>query len=217
MALKQYEIEINNQKYDVFVESKYQRGIYYRFRNGAFYVTCPYLVSKQRVMDGLIKFAPKLLKSANKESKKEYLFEEHFIYLFGELFKLEISDKFEIKENAVFTKNTADLEKNLRKLLVNYLNTSVRKYEEMMGVKKPYQISVKKMKSRYGSNSMKTHRLHFQLDLVHYSYPIIDSVVVHELAHEFYRNHQRGFYRCVLEYCPEYYSLKKKLRNKVHS
>lgn len=217
MALKQYEIQINNQKYDVFVESKYQRGIYYRFRSGAFYVTCPYLVSKQRVMDGLMKFAPKLLKSANKESKKEYSFEEHYIYLFGELFKLEISDKFEIKENIVFTKNIEDLEKNLRKLLVNYLNKSVRKYEEMMGVKKPYQISVKKMKSRYGSNSMKTHRLHFQLDLVHYSYPIVDSVVVHELAHEFYRNHQRGFYSCVLEYCPEYYSLKKKLRNKVHS
>ena len=216
MSTKQYEIIINGQKYDVFVTSKYQKNIYYRFRDGAFFVTCPPLVSKRKVFDGLEKFAPRLLKKVEKDKAKHYSFEDGYIYLFGELFKLEIADKFWINENVVFAINNEDLEKNLRKLLVNYLNNCVRKYEEIMGIKKPYKISVKKMSSRYGSNSVKTHRLHFQLDLIHFSYEIIDSVVVHELAHEFYRNHQRGFYSCVLEYCPDYYSLKKKLRQKVH-
>lgn len=157
------------------------------------------------------------MKKVSKEKKENYSFSDGFIYLFGKRFELKIADNFRIEENTVFAENSEVLEKNLRKLLLNYLNNSVRKYEELMRIKKPYQISVKKMKSRYGSNSMQTHLLHFQIDLVYFSYEIIDSVVVHELAHEFYRNHQRGFYSCVLEYCPDYYSLKKKLRQKVYA
>ena len=212
-----FEVEIDGQNYNVFVTSKYQRNAYLRVKDGAFYVTCPPLTSKKKILDFVVKAGPRLLKKTRKEAKQNYSLEEGFIYLFGTRYNLEISDNFRINENTVFCKNNGDLEKNLRKLLVNYLETSVRKYEELMGIKKPYQISVKKMKTRYGSNSKQTHRLHFQLDLVHFSYEIIDSVVVHELAHEFYRNHQTGFYSCVLNYCPDYKALTKKLRQKVYS
>ena len=217
MLTKQFEVELNQQNYLVFVIYKRQRNIYFRFKENAFYVTCPPLTSKKTIIDGVIKFGPRLMKKVSKEKKESYSFSDGFIYLFGKRFELKIADNFRIEENTVFAENSEVLEKNLHKLLVNYLNNSVRKYEELMGIKKPYQISVKKMKSRYGSNSMQTHRLHFQIDLVHFSYEIIDSVVVHELAHEFYRNHQRGFYSCVLEYCPDYYALKKKLRQKVYA
>lgn len=214
MSNEQFQIEIDGQIYPVFVTSKYQKNVYFRFKNGAFYVTCPYLYSKRKILQSLEKFGPKLLKKIQKTTVLPYSFEEHYIYLFGNKYLLGNSDDFSIQENTVFSKNIDDLEKNLRKLLLNYLSESVRNYEKLMGIKNPYQISVKKTKSRYGSNSSKTHRLHFQIDLVHYSFPIIDSVVVHELSHEFYHNHQKGFYSCVLEYCPDYYSLKKKLRKK---
>lgn len=216
MALKLFQVEINGQNYDVFVTSKYQKNIYFRFKDGSFFVTCPPLTSKKKILDGVVKFGPRLIKKVANDNKKSFSFEEGYIYLFGKKYDLKISDKFWINENTVFCKNIDDLEKNLRKLLVKYLEESVRKYEEMMRIKKPYQICVKKMKTRYGSNSYKTHRLHFQVDLVHFSYQIIDSVVVHELAHDFYHNHQKGFYSCVLKYCPNYYELKKKLRQKVY-
>ena len=217
MMTKVFDVEIDQKIYHVFVTIKYQKNIYFRFKDNAFHVTCPPLTSKKKIIDGVVRFGPKLIQKVSKKSSENYSFEKGYIYLFGTKYFLEISDKFEIKENTVFVRNNEDLEKNLRKLLVKYLNESVRKYESLMGIKKPYRISVKKMKSRYGSNSQKTHRLHFQTDLVHFSFPIIDSVVVHELAHEFYRNHQRGFYSCVLKYCPNYYDLKKKLRQKVYS
>ena len=217
MRTNVFEVEIEGQKYQVFMTSKYQRNCYLRFKEGAFYVTCPYLSNKKSIIDFIYKSGPKLIKKARKENKSAFSVEDGFIYLFGTRYSLEISNKFWINENTVFYKDIKDLEKKLRKLQVKYLETSVRKYEELMGIKKPYQISVKKMKTRYGSNSYKTHRLHFQLDLVHFSYEIIDSVVVHELSHEFYRNHQSGFYACVLKYCPNYKELKKKLRQKVYS
>ena len=55
-------------------------------------------------------------------------------------------------------------------------------------IKKPYRVSVKKMTSRYGSNSSQTHTVSYSLVLLHYSVEIIDSVIVHELAHDFVRN-----------------------------
>lgn len=212
-----FEVILEEKTYQVFVTSKYQRNVYLRFKDGSFYVTCPYLTSKKSIVDFVYKVGPRLIRKINKQAKENYSFEEGFIYLFGQRYKLENSDKTWINENTFFYKDRQDLEKNLRKLLMKYLETSVRKHEELMEIKKPYQISVKKMKTRYGSNSVKTHRLHFQLDLVHFSYDIIDSVVVHELAHEFYRNHQSGFYACVLKYCPNYKELKKKLRQKVYA
>lgn len=212
-----FEVELEGQQYQVFVTYKFQRNAYLRYKKGAFYVTCPSLTSKKRILDFVYKAAPKLLKKVKKEEQKHYSIEDGYIYLFGKRFGLKISDKFWIEENTVFTKNNEDLIKNLRKLLVKYLEESVQKYERLMGITKPYQISVKKMSTRYGSNSQKTHRLHFQIDLVHFSYEIIDSVVVHELAHEFYRNHQKCFYSFVLKYCPNYYELKKKLRQKIYS
>ena len=211
-----FEVELEGKNYNVFVTYKCQRNAYLRYKNGDFYVTCPSLTSKKKIIDFVLKSGPKLLERINKPVQKNYSFEEGYIYIFGQFYRLKISDKFRIEEYTVFAKDIADLEKNLRKLLVKYLEQSVRKFEQLMSISKPYQISVKKMKSRYGSNSQKTHRLHFQLDLVHFSYEIIDSVVVHELAHEFYRNHQRGFYSCVLKYCQNYYELKKKLRTKVY-
>lgn len=216
MLTNVFEVELEGQKYQVFVTYKYQRNAYLRYKNGDFYVTCPLLTSKKHILNFVQKSGPKILQKLQKPIQQNYSFEEGFIHLFGRAFELKISDKFRIEENIVFAPNNEVLDKNLRNLLVKYLETSVRKYEQLMGIHQPYQISVKKMKTRYGSNSLKTHRLHFQIDLVHFSYEIIDSVVVHELAHEFYRNHQRGFYSCVLKYCPNYYELKRKLRKKVY-
>ena len=88
--------------------------------------------------------------------------------------------------------------------------------EKEMGIKIPYNIKIRKMKTRYASNSLKTHSLTFQMNLIHYSKEIIDSIVVHELAHEFYRNHQKRFYQCVEKYFPNYKEVNLKLKKGLY-
>ncbi len=85
-----------------------------------------------------------------------------------------------------------------------------------MGIKEPYKIGIRKTTTRFGSNSLRTHSLSFQQALIHYSEEIISTVVVHELAHDFYRNHQQKFYNCVNLYCPDYINLQKKLKKGIH-
>ena len=85
-----------------------------------------------------------------------------------------------------------------------------------MGIKIPYNIKIRKMKTRYASNSLKTHSITFQMNLIHYSKEIIDSIVVHELAHEFYRNHQKRFYQCVEKYFSNYKEVNLKLKKGLY-
>lgn len=100
--------------------------------------------------------------------------------------------------------------------LYDELVKMVRPLEKKMNISRAYKIKVKDMSSRFGSNSSKTHTLNFQLNLVHYSLDIIYSVVVHELAHEFYHDHQKHFYELVLTYCPDYYLLNGKLKRGIY-
>ena len=85
-----------------------------------------------------------------------------------------------------------------------------------MGISEPYKVAVRNTVRQYGSNSKRTHALSFQIDLIHYSPEIIETVVIHELAHEFERNHSKNFYNIVYKYCPMYKDLQRKLKKGIH-
>ena len=78
-----------------------------------------------------------------------------------------------------------------------------------------YKVRVQKMRSRFGSNSKHTKTLNFSTILLHYSLAIIDSVVVHELAHCFVYNHSKDFYNVVYKYCPNYKLVQAKLKKGI--
>ena len=53
--------------------------------------------------------------------------------------------------------------------------------------------------------------LTFSFVLIHYSKEVIDSVVIHELAHDLFFDHSSNFYNVVYNYCPNYDILRKQL------
>ena len=87
----------------------------------------------------------------------------------------------------------------------------LRYYEKLMKIEKPYALTVRDTSSRFGSNSSKTHRIMLALTLYQFTTDCIDSVVVHELAHDAFRNHGKRFYDKVYKYCPNYPELRKRL------
>ena len=128
---------------------------------------------------------------------------EDYCFLFGE----KIEGDFSRKEKVLaFLNNHA----------LPYIKERVAHYEGMMGISKPYNVRVRDMETRYGSNSAKTHALSFALSLICYSPDIIDSVVVHELAHYFEPNHSKRFYAVVYRYDPDYQVSRRKLIKEIH-
>lgn len=76
------------------------------------------------------------------------------------------------------------------------------------------KLSIKRMKSRWGSYSLKTHTIHLNLELLRYPQALIDYVVVHELCHLVHHNHGKGFYVLLGSILPNWYELKQQLNQR---
>ena len=93
----------------------------------------------------------------------------------------------------------------IRRLVVKakeLLPQRVAFYSEKMGLK-PQRISITKAKTRFGSCSSKK-TISFSCSLLLYPPEAVDYVVVHELAHLKYMNHQKEFYRLIEQLMPDY-------------
>ncbi|MCR5333175.1 MAG: M48 family metallopeptidase [Bacilli bacterium] len=199
MKIKEYTFSYpSGETYVVNVTYKRQRGLYLRKKGDIFYATAPVLMSESKVKEFIYKSIPTLNKRIAKNKSSEAPKGEEYTYILGE----KIDKVYDDKE--------------LKKIALDEFIKLTRECEQEMGITSPYKVTVRNMKTRYGSNSSKTHAIHYQLSLIHFSNEIIRSVVVHELAHDKYHNHQSGFYNHVLKYCPNYWELKKKLRKGIY-
>lgn len=205
MKFSEFTYKYNNKEYIVHVKRACQRNIYFRFKEDGFHVSAPYLASKKVIERGLDKYAGKIIKQYE-NSHSHFSFENDFIYLLGE--------KYSVKNLNI--ENSQDLQVFLKKNAGITIEKLVRKHEKIMGISEPYRVTVKNTVRQFGSNSKRTHSLSFQIDLIHFSEEIIETVVIHELAHEFERNHGKNFYNIVYKYCPRYKELQKKLKKGIH-
>ncbi|WP_320034381.1 SprT family zinc-dependent metalloprotease [Halarcobacter sp.] len=78
----------------------------------------------------------------------------------------------------------------------------VNEYSELMQLF-PTAIKFRKNKRTWGSCNYK-NELNFNTLLMKFPIPLIEYVVVHELAHIKHKNHSKRFWNCVEEYCPDY-------------
>lgn len=203
--------KVNDKEYEVVVTPKRIRNYHYRFKDGKFVVSCPYIYFKSTIIKGLDEFGEKLIKRSTKPSP----IKENGMYLFGKFHELSYPGKLKIDGKEISFKNSEELLKKLKPIFLNFVTSRVRYFQSQMRVE-PYKVRVQKMKTRYGSNSRKTKTLNFNLNLLHYDVEVIDSVVVHELAHIVVFDHSKKFYDVVYRYCPYYNQCRKMLVKGVY-
>ena len=198
----------NNQEYMVNITYKRIRNIHYRFIDNAFEVSCNRLTTIKSIKSGLDKFAEKLIK----RSTKTQAIGDDYIYLFGQKVLLAYPGTIVFLDKLISFDNVQELLKKLRKPFLKYLTTQTEKYAKIMNAPL-YQVKLREMRSRYGSNNRPKKTITYAMMLIYYSPEIIDSVVVHELVHCFVYDHSDNFYRLLYKYCPNYDKLRKKLIN----
>lgn len=206
---KQFIYQREEKEYIVNVTYKSgMRYIRYSFRDGQFVVSCPHFTSTRSIIRGLEKHFKSLI-DKNVSSKAEG---ENFIYIFGYRYEINGSGSIPLSNGEKLEyKDMDDLKKKITKWFKGYLEYRTYYYEQLMKTDH-YKVHLKKMSSRYGSNSLKTHSISYSTLLIHYSKEIIDAIIVHELAHHFQRNHSSNFYKIIYQYCPDYKTLHNKLR-----
>ncbi|MFZ4860459.1 MAG: M48 family metallopeptidase, partial [Desulfuromonadaceae bacterium] len=65
-------------------------------------------------------------------------------------------------------------------------------------------ITIRSMKTRWGSYSYVTKRIALSLNLIRMPLACLDYVIIHELCHIKVRHHGPDFWRMVSRYCPNY-------------
>lgn len=76
-------------------------------------------------------------------------------------------------------------------------------------------ITIRSMKTRWGSYSYRTRRITLNLNLVKTPAACLDYVIIHELCHIKVRHHGPDFWRMVSRYRPDYLSERRQLKQYI--
>ena len=198
----------NGHVYQVEITRKRMRNIRYRLKDNTFIISAPYLASQASIKRGLDKFAERLIKA-----QKPSHIGNDYVYIFGHKYQFNSSGgELHFTDGQILKYSSIDdFEKKMKKFFLPLVISRVRYFENLMALK-PHNIRVRKMNTRYGSNSKHTYTVTFALKLYSYSIDILDAIVVHELSHSVVFNHSKAFYDVVYKYCPNYDALHRKLR-----
>ena len=208
MRTNEFTYQYKGNIYPVIVTRKRMKNVTYRFKNGEFHISAPWFVNKSTFISGLDRFGEKLINSATIKNPAKG---DNFIYLLGEKYDIAPIGVLSFNNMTIIYNSQDDLNKKLKKWFLKLITQRVRYYQKEMNLEE-YKVRVQNMTSRYGSNSKHTKTLNFSTVLMHYSLEIIDSVIVHELAHIVVYNHSSDFYRLVYQYYPQYDLCHNKLR-----
>lgn len=168
----------------------------------------------------------KKLEEAKNRNKKELNYEsdEEIIYL-GKKYYLEVinsyNEKVFIQDEKIYiycleNSTTEDRERIfktwLKVELESILKALTYKIGKMIGYL-PNEIRIGDMKSRWGSCISTRKVITYNLQLAFQPLPLIEYVVLHELAHIPYPNHQKEFWSFVEKFIPDWKE-RRKLLNK---
>ena len=211
IGMKNFFYKVNGKDYEVVINHKRVKNVTVRFKDEKFIISCPYYTNKFLVVPLLDKYAEKLIKRSSKPTPAN----ENGMYLFGQFNELTYPGVLHLDSEEISFKDNDDLINQLKPMFKDYVTQRVRYYEKLMNVES-YKVRVQKMKTRFGSNSKHTKTLNFSMTLIHYDPEVIDSVIVHELAHILVFDHSKRFYDVVYRYCPDYPKYRKMLVKGVY-
>ena len=95
--------------------------------------------------------------------------------------------------------------------LKSILDEYLAKYAKLLDKNISYYY-IKKLSSAWGIYHRKENYISFNFDLIEKDIECIEYVVLHELCHIFYMNHQKEFWTLVEKYMPDYKVRRKKLK-----
>lgn len=156
--------------------------------------------------------------------KKQSIISDHHVSIFGTDYPYEIQPLssnslpvgVHLRDNRLIhvitapSQAAAGLNRFLKHTAQTYITTRVHSLAKLMETTVE-KLSFREQSSRWGSCTRSGH-LSFNWRLVHYPPPVIDYVIIHELAHRFELNHSDRFWRIVARFDPQYQERRRYLR-----
>lgn len=208
-------INIDNVEYKVEIKKKITtKNTYIRVKKDLIIsVTTNLFVSNNMVLKTIRNNISSIKKMIEKENKKQE-YNNCFYYL-GKKYDVcyqEINGII-FEDDKVYFSNEFNLNKwymsEAKKVFVERLKCLSNTFSYSIPSSK---LTIRKMKTRWGVCNTKDNRITLNLELIKKDIECIDYVIIHELSHYIERNHSKAFWDVVLENCPNYKNIRKKMK-----
>lgn len=217
MANKGYSIkEIKYKKFNIIIQYKKVKYIRLKIdKNLCIKLVIPLFCSKK----DFILFLDKHYKWLNEKyellSKYSHKNDDEILFL-GKYYKLifdENIEKIRFKKGLLISKNKSQYEEFMKKNAFKIFSFYIKKWQKFFD-KKIQRLSIKPMKTRWGScNSSKAY-INLNINLMQKSLKGIEYVVLHELTHLKFANHSKEFYKELENLMPDFRT--RELEFKMH-
>jgi predicted metal-dependent hydrolase len=212
------------------LERKYVRNINFRIKQGGeLYISASPAVSKKYIEGLLSRDAGQLIRkieSAKKVSEEKRAENEDIskVCFLGKKYPLVIKNTPGERTSCVFEEGifVINSEKDLNKEEISgmiktwkqlkareiytVINKEVWEDFKAHGYKVPLsELSIRSMKSRWGSCRYTKGRISINLQLLDYPVSALYSVFYHEYMHYIHHDHSQAFYAALTKICPTYY------------
>ena len=208
-------VEIDKHILEVFITKKRQKNTYIRVKEDLnIYVTTNYFTTKEDILKLIENNKTSISRMITRQEKKQQK-EKEFTYL-GKKYNLVLINSKEITLGleTILYNNLENLHKWLVKQANSIFLEELNKMYNIFPVNIPYpSLTIRQMKTRWGVCNTKTKRVTLNLELIKKDLKYLDYVIVHELAHLVYPNHQHEFWSLVGQVIPNYKELRKELNN----
>lgn len=225
----------NGRNWQYFITYKQQKNLYLKLKGSKIIVSAPFFV-KQEVIEDFVQENITKLTSKIKDYQLHHdlviskiaFFPEPFIYFLDKKLvmvgKYQKQTKFYLSDDVFFIYSPFSFHsQNDQLFLLKKVNIFLKKlakpifqerlnYWQVIMNLKVNSFEVRLMKNKWGVCFHELKKITLNLKLVHFSYQVIDYVVIHELAHLVYPNHNKDFWNLVALYCPDYKSCKNILK-----
>lgn len=104
--------------------------------------------------------------------------------------------------------------KRRKQMLKKRVELLVMKWEPVMGVKVS-GVTIRQMKTRWGSCNVKTHHININLALLYKPDECLEYVVVHEMTHILEASHNEVFWGYMTKFYPDWKRVRKYLNDEV--
>ena len=226
-----------NFKYKII--RKNMKNIITKINNGEIIVSAPFLVddesvknavleNKSWIYDNMIKYEnnrcnKKLYKTFENGDKLKYLGEEFTLNVIEEndnsiridtdnkIFYLKTEDINDIELNKEIYET---IQKSHAKFYFRKILNRIYEKVEYLGILYP-QMTVRTMKTKWGSCSYKKNRITLNVYLIEHSIELIELVILHELLHFIHPNHSSEFYKLNEKIMPDYKKREEQLNKEI--
>lgn len=212
------EIELCGYHFKYVIVRKRIKNLYIRWHVDHFVVSAPFLCSKKSILLFFKAKEKTLYKMTQSVGTRQHLHlvDGEMIKIVGKEYKICFAETTSFTGNMLYLKSDNPLKAFLnvaKKELSVYIGPLFKKYFDLMypNQKMP-KVNYRVVKTYFGQYNRRSYLITFNVLLALVDPELIEYVVVHELAHIKYQNHQAEFKQMEEYYLPDYRQRQKRIK-----